>query len=161
MEEISVVKLTEAEGEAFEWMCRSYYEWLGIRNGESTEKIRCTMAHSVNGTGLPQTFIAFLEGRPAGMYQIAVTDDLDARPDLYPWLINVYVDEAYRNRGVFRKMMETVPQTAEAAGMTHLYLYTKHDGLYEKFGWRFVENVPTFRKDSPVERLYRMEITRR
>ncbi|MBZ4668843.1 MAG: hypothetical protein JG775_1995, partial [Defluviitaleaceae bacterium] len=30
--------------------------------------------------------------------------------------------------------------------------------LYEKFGWKFVEEVKTFKKDSPIERLYRLEI---
>lgn len=54
--------------------------------------------------------------------------------------------------------MNTVNENAKKANLQELYLYTKHVGLYEKFGWKFVEEVKTFKKDSPIERLYRLEI---
>lgn len=57
--------------------------------------------------------------------------------------------------------MLSVKANAKAAGLPELYLYTKHIGLYEKFGWEFLEEVPTFREDSPVERLYHLNIGRR
>ena len=85
-------------------------------------------------------------------------DDLSSRPDIYPWLINVYVDEKYRNEGVCRFLMETVKEKAKDIGLTELYLYTKHIGLYEKFGWEFKEEVRTFNADSPIERLYKLKI---
>lgn len=92
------------------------------------------------------------------MYQLSYTDDLDSRPDIYPWLVNVYVDEKYRGQNICRKLMETVNDNARKNNIKELFLYTKHIGLYEKFGWQFVEEVKTFRKDSPIERLYRLEI---
>lgn len=54
--------------------------------------------------------------------------------------------------------MNTVNENAKKANLTELYLYTKHIGLYEKFGWEFIEEVKTFKEDSPIERLYRLEI---
>lgn len=99
-----------------------------------------------------------LDDQPAGMYQIAISDDLESRPDIYPWLINVYVDKNYRGRGVFRTMMQTVRDNAKKIGLDELYLYTKHIGLYEKFGWEFIENVDTFREDIRIQRLYRLTI---
>ncbi len=54
--------------------------------------------------------------------------------------------------------MNTVKENAKNANLTELFLYTKHIGLYEKFGWEFVEKVKTFKDDSPIERLYRLEI---
>ena len=35
---------------------------------------------------------------------------------------------------------------------------TEYKGLYEKFGFQFVEEVQTFRNDSPIERLYKLDI---
>ncbi len=93
------------------------------------------------------------------MYQLSMTEDLESRPDIYPWLINVYVEETYRGQHVGRKLMESVNENARKANIKELYLYTKHIGLYEKFGWKFVENVETFKPDSPIERLYKLEIT--
>ena len=93
---VRIIRLTDAESPLFGAVCGWYEGWLGRANGESTEEIRDTMAHSLCTDRLPQTFIALLDGEPAGMYQLAIADDLTARPDLYPWLINVYVDTRFR-----------------------------------------------------------------
>lgn len=54
--------------------------------------------------------------------------------------------------------MNTVKENAKKVNLTELYLYTKHIGLYEKLDWEFVEEVNNFKSDSPIERLYRLDI---
>ena len=155
---MEIIKLEESNNLFFDKICDWYYNWLGIKNNESIEEIKCTFEHSLCKNKLPQTFVALINGEPAGMYQLSMSDDLNSRPDLYPWLINVYVDEKFRGRNVARELMNTVKENAKELGLTELYLYTKHIGLYEKFGWKFIEEVKTFKDDSPVERLYKLEI---
>lgn len=155
---MEIIKLEESNNLFFDKTCDWYYNWLGIKNNESIEEIKCTFEHSLCKNKLPQTFVALIDGEPAGMYQLSMSDDLNSRPDLYPWLINVYVDEKFRGRNVARELMNTVKENAKELGLTELYLYTKHIGLYEKFGWKFIEEVKTFKDDSPVERLYKLEI---
>ena len=155
---MEIIKLEESNNLFFDKICDWYYNWLGIKNNESIEEIKCTFEHSLCKNKLPQTFVALIDGEPAGMYQLSMSDDLNRRPDLYPWLINVYVDEKFRGRNVARELMNTVKENAKKLGLTELYLYTKHIGLYEKFGWKFIEEVKTFKDDSPVERLYKLEI---
>ncbi len=155
---MEIIKLEESNNLFFDKICDWYYNWLGIKNNESIEEIKCTFEHSLCKNKLPQTFVAVIDGEPAGMYQLSMSDDLNSRPDLYPWLINVYVDEKFRGRNVARELMNTVKENAKELGVTELYLYTKHIGLYEKFGWKFIEEVKTFKDDSPVERLYKLEI---
>lgn len=155
---MEIIKLEESNNLFFDKICDWYYNWLGIKNNESIEEIKCTFEHSLCKNKLPQTFVALIDGEPAGMYQLSISDDLNSRPDLYPWLINVYVDEKFRGRNVARELMNTVKENAKKLGLTELYLYTKHIGLYEKFGWKFIEEVKTFKDDSPVERLYKLEI---
>lgn len=155
---MEIIKLEESNNLFFDKICDWYYNWLGIKNNESIEEIKCTFEHSLCKNKLPQTFVAVIDGEPAGMYQLSMSDDLNSRPDLYPWLINVYVDEKFRGRNVARELMNTVKENAKKLGLTELYLYTKHIGLYEKFGWKFIEEVKTFKEDSPVERLYKLEI---
>ena len=72
MSDFDIIKLTECNNEIFRQVCLWYYNWLGEKNGESLEEVVCTMEHSVNSRGLPQTFVALVEGKPAGMYQLAV-----------------------------------------------------------------------------------------
>ena len=154
---MKLIRLEQREGSVFEAVVDWNYRWWGIPRGETCQQVRYMMEHSVCTNRLPQTFVALEEGEPVGMFQFSMTDDLYGRPDLYPWLINVYVPEKHRGRNICRFMMEQVPETAKNAGLETLYLYTSHVGLYEKFGWKFMEEVPTFRAESPLERLYRLE----
>ena len=70
----------------------------------------------------------------------------------------MFVDEKYRGRGIFKVLMNTVCENAKKLNINELYLYTSHLDLYEKFGWEYIEDVKTFRDDSPIERLYRLKI---
>ena len=139
---MEIIRLEDENSPYFESIYDWNYAWWGVRDGISPAEVRCTLAHSLNrGDRLPQTFVAVEDGQALGMYQLSMIDDLYCRPDLYPWLIDVYVAEPFRGRGV-----------------TELYLYTTHAGLYEKFGWTYVGEVDTFRADSPRERLYRLAL---
>lgn len=155
---MEIIKLTEKSGPIFEKVVRWNYEWWGKKTGKSMDAVKCYMEHSLNIDKLPQTFAALENGEAVGMYQLSMNDDLFGRPDIYPWLINVYVDEAHRGKQICRLLMETVAENAKKAAIETLYLYTSHVGLYEKFGWEFVEFVDTFEKGAEKERLYRLEI---
>ena len=155
---MKIIKLEDSNNLIFEKICEWNYNWWGIRDGKSFEEVRCYLEHSLNKDRLPQTYVAIIGEEPAGMYQLSMSDDLFSRPDIYPWLINVYVDEKFRGKNVCRELMNTVNENAKKANLHELYLYTNHIGLYEKFGWKLVEEVKTFKKDSPIERLYRLEI---
>ncbi|MBQ7399486.1 MAG: GNAT family N-acetyltransferase [Clostridia bacterium] len=156
--DLQIIRLENKNNDIFEKVVDWNYNWWGKDSGKSVEEVRCSMEHSVNTERLPQTFVALLDGVPCGMYQLSMSDDLRGRPDIYPWLINVYVDENYRGRDICRKLMETVKEKAKNAGLTELYLYTHHVGLYEKFGWEFDGDVRTFVEESPIERLYKMNL---
>lgn len=156
--EVTIIKLEDSNNDIFNEICKWNYNWWGIRDGSSYEKVQMYMKYSLGKEKLPHTYVALINNKPAGMYQLSMCDDLEARPDIYPWLVNVYVAEDYRNKGICRKLMETVKDNAIKAGLNEIYLYTKHNGLYEKFGWEFIEYVKTFREDSPIERLYKLDL---
>lgn len=155
---MEIIRLLHHDNEIFEKIVEWNYNWWGIKEGKTREEVEYLFRHSICKDRLPQTFVALLDGEVVGMYQLSMTDDLFGRPDIYPWLINVYVDESFRGRNICREMMQTVRENAKNAGLKELYLYTKHVGLYEKFGWEFAEMVKTFDATSPVERLYRLNV---
>ena len=43
-------------------------------------------------------------------------------------------------------------------GLTKVYLYTIHIGLYEKYGFKFISEIEMLELDNPVQRLYKLEI---
>lgn len=155
---MKIIRLEDSDNLIFKKICEWNYNWWGVRDGISLEEVICNLEHSLNKEKLPQTYVALIDNEPIGMYQLAMSDDLNSRPDIYPWLINVYVDEKFRGKNVCRQLMNTVVENAKKANLTELYLYTKHIGLYEKFGWKFIEEVKTFKKDSKIERLYKLKI---
>ena len=156
---MEIIRLEDEHSPYFTSVYDWNYRWWGVRDGINPAEVRCTLAHSLNrGDRLPQTFVAVEDGQALGMYQLSMIDDLYCRPDLYPWLIDVYVAEPCRGRGVGRALLGTVPENARKAGLTELYLYTTHAGLYEKFGWTFLEEVDTFRPERPKERLYHLAL---
>lgn len=155
---MEIIKLENSNNDIFDKICEWNYNWWGIRNNDSFEAVKCYLEHSLCKDRLPQTYVALIDNQPVGMYQISMSDDLETRPDIYPWLVNVYVDENFRGKGICKEMMNTVYENAKKMNLTELFLYTKHIGLYEKFGWKFIEEVKTFRNDSPIERLYKLKI---
>ena len=92
------------------------------------------------------------------MYQF-LYEDLFVRPDIYPWLSNVYVDERYRNNGIGRKLMESVKENARNnINSDELYFYSKHINLYEKFGWKYISDIDTCNEEQRIQRLYKLEL---
>ncbi len=156
---MEIKRLTDKNSPLFEKVLEWNYNWWGVVQGKSLGEVRCQMEHSLNtGNKLPQTFVALDGDKAVGVYQLSMVDDLPGRPDVYPWLINVFVPERERGKNICRYMMESVKENAKQAGIRELYLYTSHVGLYEKFGWEFIEFVDTFKENAEKERLYKLNI---
>ncbi len=90
------------------WM----YNWWGKSDGYSFDETKCYMKHSMQKDRLPKTYGLFLNEQIIGIYQFTHVN-LIIRPDIYPWLANVYIDETYRHKGYGRKLLETVKDTAK------------------------------------------------
>ena len=153
MSDIQIKKITEIDDFNLNIITDWMYNWWGQEEGYSKEAIKHTMLHSLCNDRLPQTFFAFENNEIVGMYQFSY-HDLDSRPDIFPWLCNVYVRKDKRKMGVFSQMMKTVPENARLLGLNKIYLFTEHFGLYEKFGWVFQEDVKTFLPGKNIQRLY-------
>lgn len=135
-----------------QWM----YAWWGHEEGYTYESVRDCMAHSLQKDRLPQTYGLFLRNELIGMYQFT-WQDLFPRPDIYPWLANVYVHEPFRNMGYGRFLLSTVSEHAAHLPVRELFLFTSHTDLYEKFGWTYVETVDTH-LSRRFQRLYRLDL---
>ena len=154
-----IERLESVNNNYFDKICDWSYNWWGKANGHSYEGVKAILEHSLcTNNKLPQTYIAILNEEVVGMYQFAMADDLHCRPDLYPWLINVYVDEKHRGEGICEALMKSVNSNAKAVGLNEIYLYTGHKGLYEKYGWKYIENQKTYNKNNDIVRIYKLKI---
>lgn len=66
-----------------------------------------------------------------------IENDFHNRKDLTPNVCAVYVETAYRRRGVAGKMLAEVCKDMKNKGISTLYLLTDHTSFYERYGWEF------------------------
>lgn len=131
---------------------------MGKEEGYTLESVKCYMEHCFQKDKLPKTYGLFSNGRIIGMFQF-VYEDLETRPDIYPWLANLYVNEEYRNKGIARILIEKINEIAKTSlDFNELYLFTKHIGLYEKFGWEYLSELDTYIKTPRIQRLYKLKL---
>jgi len=136
------------------WM----YEWWGKNEHFRYEAIRCYVEHSFQEKRLPQTFGLFLGEELIGVYML-MQEDLFVRPDLYPWLANVYITPEHRGKGYGKIMMESIRDNArKSLDYDDVFLFTNHVGLYEKYGWEFMYEMDTFMGEDGMERFYRLPL---
>ena len=150
---VCVRKITEKKD--LDLMTDWMYGWWGKTEGYRYDAVYACMLHSLQETRLPQTYGLFFNDRLIGMCQFTM-EDLFVRSEIYPWLANVYIEKDYRGSGLGRFLLNSVKESAAAAGLEELYLFTVHNGFYEKFGWTFVQEIDTF-LEPRIQRLYRLE----
>lgn len=103
------------------------------RPGRTVERSLARLLAPKNGP--EETFILLDDGIPAGTAGLS-HDDLDARPDLTPWLAGVVVQPAYRGRGHASALVRAVEAYAATRSVPELWLYTwSAEPLYARLGW--------------------------
>ena len=65
-------------------------------------------------------------------------NDFHDRKDLTPNLCALFVEEAYRGRGIAKAILGFVRSDLKKRGIFKLYLVTEHTAFYEKCGWEFL-----------------------
>lgn len=70
-----------------------------------------------------------------------VAEDFHDRPDLMPNLVALYVEPAWRCRGLAGRLLDHASADMHTRGIRTLTLITEHDHFYERYGWRFLTMV--------------------
>ena len=69
---------------------------------------------------------------------VAEKDDIQPT-DLTPWIGFVYTFPNYRGNRYAGKLLSHAETLAKEAGMKNIYISTDHTGLYEKYGYEFLD----------------------
>ena len=83
------------------------------------------------------TIILLNDNNLVGFYRI-VNHDND-NTTYTPWIANVYIKENYRNKGYGRILIDTIPDYLEKLNIPGIYLHTRINNFYEKFGWQLLK----------------------
>lgn len=116
-----------------------FAEWAHLNPGRTEAWLAGHMRCYLTDAFVPSMFIAVDgSGRVYGTSSI-IAHDLASRPDLTPWLANVYIDAAQRGKGLGRQLVLHAMQQAKQAGINTLYLFTPdQQPFYERLGWHYL-----------------------
>ncbi len=73
---------------------------------------------------------------------LAPKDEIDD-DSLKPWIGFVYTVTEYRGKRLSGELIASLCETARTQGYEKVYLSTDHNGLYEKYGFIYMENRKT------------------
>lgn len=123
-----------------EWQHR---KWNHFRPGETIADRAERLRQSARRDGCPLTFVAFGDGALLGSASL-VPCDMQIRPDLTPWLADLYVAPAHRHHGAGAALVRRIVQEAVRLSVQTLYLFTtskENERFYTTLGWSVRERL--------------------
>lgn len=141
---IEIRKADQTDKETFEKVINLRYEVLMAVNGLKSDIFDMDFKKTTNEyfhSGNQTTFFATENGVMLGcatVCYITVMPTYDHPTGKRAHVMNVYVREGYRNRGIARQMMNEIVNDATEKGITHISLDATEQGrpLYEKIGFK-------------------------
>ena len=106
-------------------------------------------------TDFETPFVAIINNQIVGMVSIMKTDYYPL-PQIYPWVTNLFVTEAYRGQRISEKLIDFANRYAKENGFDRTYIPSVHIGLYEKYGYRYLKDIVNY--GDGIDRLYVKDI---
>lgn len=157
--EIYVKQIFEIEDKSLTKIAKWLYKWWGKEEGITLEGMKCYVKNCMQKDRLPQTYGLILNGEIIGIYMF-IREDLTVRPDLYPWLGNVYIDKKYRGKGYSKVLLGSVEENLKKNTKEKvLYAYTTHQNLYENYNWKYLTDIDTYEVKDRIQRLMKLDIS--
>lgn len=117
-------------------------KWFSSKWGVTQEAYRENMKQCTGQiTTVPQWYLILNDQEEIIAGAGVIENDFHNRKDLSPNLCALFVEKAYRNQGIARKLLDFVREDMCRMGVEKLYLVTDHTEFYEKCGWGFLTMV--------------------
>lgn len=131
-------------------------EWFHRQWGIPAEDYLASMDGTQAGTAVPQWYVAVAGAAIIGGVGV-IDNDFHRRKDLTPNVCALYVEAAWRGRGIAGQLLERVCSDMKRRGCGALYLVTDHTSFYERYGWHFLCMVQEEDNDNLI-RMYKREL---
>ena len=112
--------------------------WFHSKWGVPKEAYLESMEACITGEeAVPQWYVVMKDTEIIGGLGV-IENDFHDRKDLTPNVCAVYVEDAYRGRGIAGEMLSFVCEDMKRRGIDTLYLVTDHTSFYERYGWEYL-----------------------
>jgi GNAT superfamily N-acetyltransferase len=118
---------------------RGWRAWW-TESGVALATYRTSLEPMLRGDVLPMAFVAHRDESYMGSV-LLIESDLEARPQLSPWIAALWVDEQYRGQGIAQSLMTTAQTAAAKLGFSGIFLCAeaKVTPYYLRQGWKQIE----------------------
>ena len=135
---MKIISLSEAPEHIATIAAWHQAEWGYLNPGSTVESRMLKMQRYLSDKPMPSMRIC-VDGKKVIGTAALVESDMDSHPELSPWLASVYVDAAYRKRGIGAALVKQIVADARAQGFKTLYLFTPDQAhFYQQLGWQFI-----------------------
>jgi GNAT superfamily N-acetyltransferase len=126
-------------------------QWGPLTGAATLAEYVDLLERAVESRRIPSVLVAFDATGPLGSASL-LASDMTIRPELTPWLAQLFVTPAHRATGIGSALVETVAQRAGSCGFSRLYLYTSGDlpRYYVRLGWTVRERLAYLGKERAV-----------
>lgn len=122
------------------------YEWRAAKY--LAQILREGRFHELLGGG---TLLLLVDGDALVSFLTLAQKDCIACEDLSPWIGFVHTAPGYRGRGCMGRLIAHAMRCAGEHGARQVYVCTDHVGLYERYGFEYLENrISIYGEDSRV-----------
>ena len=129
--------------DAIDTLSKAQFELWGPLTGRNTLKEYRELLHfAAESESLPTTLVAVENTTVLGSVNV-LENDLPLRPDIAPWLAQLFVFPNFRRRGAGALLIEGAIAETRKLNRSILYLYTSGTlpSYYEKLGWSRIEEI--------------------
>ena len=100
--------------------------------------------------------VVMLDGENVVSFATYSNQDCIDDKTLYPWIGFVYTDKSYRGNRYSQQVINYIVNLAKKDGYSSLFIATDHIGLYEKYGFKYIESrLDIYDEES---RIYKLDI---
>jgi predicted N-acetyltransferase YhbS len=128
-----------------------YDQWGPLTGASSFEGYVALLTEAAASRAVPSVLIAVADGELLGSASL-VASDLPPRPELTPWLAQLFVEPTRRRDGVGAALVHAVIQRASQCGYGRVHLFTSGTlpQYYTRLGWRVVERLAFLARERTV-----------
>jgi predicted N-acetyltransferase YhbS len=126
-------------------------QWGPLTGADSLQSYLELLTRASASRTVPSVLVAASDGELLGSANL-VGCDLPPRPELSPWLAQLFVTPARRRAGVGVALVRAILERARRCGHARVYLYTSGTlpDYYFRLGWRVVERLEYLRRERTV-----------
>jgi len=128
-----------------------YDQWGPLTGADSFDGYVALLTKAAESRAVPSVLVAVLKGELLGSANL-VASDLPPRPELTPWLAQLFVAPTRRRAGVGAALVRAVLERARQCRHPRVYLYSSGTlpQYYSRLGWQIVERLAYLERERTV-----------